>query len=88
MWKDITTFSKGDKERKPTIFEAKHGDLRIVILNSHINYRGEWVMHCRALAIDTLPLKIANTKEDAEKLALEIVGLKIANLARSLILLD
>lgn len=87
MWNDITTYSQGDKERKPAVFENKCGDLRIVIMNSHINYRGDWVMHCRVLGIDTLHLKTCKTQADAEKRAIEIVRMKVGNLVESINLL-
>jgi len=80
MWKDITSYSQGDKERKPTSFEAVSGDLRIVITSSHISYKGDWVMHCRALGIDTLHMITCKTQDDAEKRAIRNVRLKVTRL--------
>ena len=80
MWKDITSYGRSDKERKPTTFEAKAGALRIVITCGHIHYRPQWVMHCPALAIDTHELTKNATKEQAEAEALEIVFERLADL--------
>ena len=79
-WKDCTTYSRNDKERKPTTFEISHGGLRICVTNGHIHYRGQWVMHCYALGIDTLPIPTGLTKEQAQNEALCIVGKKLAAL--------
>lgn len=84
MWKDVTSYSQGDKERKPTSFENVSGDLRICITCSHIQYRGEWVMNCKALGIDTLHMKTCKTQDDAEKRAIHNVRLKLKKLTDSL----
>lgn len=84
MWKDITSYSQGDKERKPTSFEAVSGELRIYITSGHISYRGEWIMHCNAVGIDTLHMKTCKTQDDAEKRAIHNVRLKLERLTDSL----
>lgn len=82
MWKDVTTYGRYDKERKPTTFEAKAGALRIVVTCGHVMYRPKWVMHCYALAIDTRPLDKSATKEQAEAEAMEIVSERLADLTK------
>ena len=82
MWKDVTSYGRDDKERKPTTFEAKAGALRIVVTCGHVMYRPKWVMHCYALAIDTHPLDKSATQEQAEAEALEIVSERLADLAK------
>lgn len=72
-WKDITSYSRDDKERKPQTFEKGVGDLRIVITCGHIYHRPNWVMHCGALNIDTRRL-LATTQEEAQIEAVAIVG--------------
>lgn len=81
-WKDVTSYSRDDKERKPTTFEAKEGALRIVITCGHINHRPQWVMHCGALSIDTYPLKEGATKEQAEEESLALVHERLEDLAK------
>ena len=80
MWKDVTSYSRNDMERKATSFQAVEGSLKIVITCGHLAYRPEWVMHCSALGIDTLPLKKGLSKEQAEAAALAVVFQKLAHL--------
>ena len=35
-WRDATTYSRGDEERKPTLWEATPRGVRITITNGHI----------------------------------------------------
>lgn len=70
MWKDVTSYAQYDKARTPTTFEAKSGALRIVITSSHIHYKGEWVMHCNVLNINTHHLVGVVTREQAQERAL------------------
>ena len=43
-WKDVTSYSRDDKERRPTIFELRLGEyFRVVICYSHIYYKNEWI---------------------------------------------
>lgn len=46
-WKDVTSYSRDDKEKTPTTYESKFGDLRLVITCSHIHDRGNWRVICR-----------------------------------------
>jgi hypothetical protein len=46
MWKDITSYSKGDIERKPRSWQLRMpGGLRLVIVWNHRDYPGEWICH-------------------------------------------
>ncbi len=85
-WKDITSYSRNDTERIPSVFEATDGNLRICVLNSHRDYRPGWVMHCNALCIDTMPLH-AKTESGAKKEALRTVLARIHDLRSSAVLL-
>lgn len=82
MWKDVTSYSRNDKERKPTTFEVREGALRVVITCGHISYRPQWVMHCNALSIDTYPLKKGLSKEQAEAEAMSVVFQRLADLTQ------
>lgn len=57
MWKDTTSYSQGDKERKQTTYTTESGRIRITITCAHIYYPGQWVMHCPGLSVDTHLLK-------------------------------
>ena len=82
MWNDVSSYSRDDKERKPTTFESKYGALRIVVTCGHIHYQPQWVMHCYALAIDTCALKKDSTKEEAQAEALDIVDERLTELKK------
>jgi len=61
-WKDATTYSRDNKERKQTAWELTLPSLRIWVSKGHKNHPGEFVMHCFALGIES---KRLNLKEDA-----------------------
>lgn len=45
-WKDISSFSQGQKDRTPTTFEAKFGKLRLVVTR-HIHHEPtDWLIRC------------------------------------------
>jgi hypothetical protein len=76
-WTDCTTYSRGDTKKNPTVFSLSFpSGLRLVITNSHIYYKGGWVMHCHNVGIDTHPLNV-KTQKEAETKALAIVRRKI-----------
>jgi hypothetical protein len=81
-WKDITSYSRGDKERIPTIFSLNAGNFRIVIMNSHIYYKGLWVLDA-APFFNLVQLK-AKTKEEAQEEAVHIVRKELKRSLRSL----
>jgi hypothetical protein len=83
-WTDCTTYRQGDKERIPTTFEVESGMLRIVVTNGHIHYKGQWVMHCYRLGIDTELLRGALTREQAQQHARQRVESAIAELQQDL----
>ena len=69
-WKDVTCYSRGDKDREPTTWKADYGDrFSVSITCAHIYHPGQWVMHCHALGIDTKPMpskSLEDAKVDAE----------------------
>ena len=73
MWKDTTSYSQGDKERKQTTYTTKNGRIRITITCAHIYYPGQWVMHCAAPSVDTRLLKNCDTCEQAKNKAILLV---------------
>lgn len=73
LWKDITSYSRGDEERIPTTFELDKKVLRICVTSGHRDYKHSWIMHCYQLQIDTRELS-AKTLEKAQ-----IEAVKIAN---------
>ena len=77
MWKDVTTYTKSKFVKEPTSWEIEEGELKIVITKAHINWSGEWVMHCRALGMEQLPLTNCRTTADAKDKAIILVENKI-----------
>lgn len=73
MWKDITSYSQGCKERIPTTYEDKAGLIRIVVTCGHRDYRPEWVMHCYQLNIDTKHLPNCSGLDEAKHRAKSMV---------------
>lgn len=66
-FKDATTYSKDDKVRKPTAWEAEIGKCRIYITNNHRDHRPNWIFHCFELGYNTHCLGIGTSasKDDA-----------------------
>lgn len=64
MYKDITTHSKGDKERKPRILENEANGIKFKV-HKHIYYGDEWLLTCRELGVEHLRL-YTNDMEEAK----------------------
>lgn len=71
----LLTNVKDDSEGLPCLWTYRDKWIDIVVLNCHARYPCQWVMHCRRLGIDTMPLNIPNDSEpeQAQAAALEIV---------------
>lgn len=69
-WKCVTRrISDGDIWET---WDGEIGDLRIIIMNNHIAYRGQWVMCCYRIGMDTVLLK-SGTVDEAKRDAIEMV---------------
>ena len=64
MYKDITTYSQRDKERKPSILENETNGIRFTV-HKHIYYGDEWLLTCRKLGVEHLRLN-TNDMEEAK----------------------
>jgi len=60
--------------------------VRIQVTNSHVHYKGIWVMHVREFYWNCKDLKISSesTQKDAQKAALKIVRNHVADMLLSL----
>jgi len=76
-WQDCTSYSRDRKDQQPDSWEVRHGRLSITITCGHIYYRPEWVLHCPALGMDTVPLPKGIGKEQAQAEALRLVAVKL-----------
>lgn len=45
QWKDCSTFSRMDKERIPSTWKLKVGNVSICV-HRHIHYPGKWLLSC------------------------------------------
>lgn len=64
------------KKEKDGVFECKLGEIRITVLNTHLHYKGLWVLHCYKLQLDTFPLGSID-EESAKRDALDICGKRL-----------
>lgn len=83
-WKDTTSYSQSDKEKKPTTWTVKNGPLQITVTCGHNHYKPDWVMHCRELGIDTKHIGAFDTPYEAKQCAITVVGEYITRLACAL----
>lgn len=63
IWKDISTFSKNDKEKISYCFSCEIADLRTVIVYNHIHHPKKWIMNCYKISIDEVELSAKNLEE-------------------------
>lgn len=66
-WKNVQTFSQGDKERVPTIFETNIAGIRIYFLIGHIHYPDQWLYSAQELGIKDNKVNGDSPREIAEK---------------------
>ena len=78
-WKDITSYTRSDADRKPHTWEAQINDhIRVVVLDNHRDYPGQWVFHCDAVGYDTQPLGEELVLKHAQRRALVTVRARLA----------
>ena len=66
MWKDISSYSRGDKAREPSSFQRRAGKL-VIVVTRHIHYSAdEWVLTCEPLIAPTV---ISKGSADEAKIA-------------------
>ena len=86
-WKDVTSFSRDDKERIPSVWTlqlTRH--VRISVVRTHISDKENWVMHC-APWFDTYSLKLPSTlenRDEAMSRATALVRAKVEELAAAM----
>lgn len=89
MWKDITSYPRGQAERIerfPTSFELNTKKTSITLTNNHRDYKGEWVIICYQLGRFPVKLKISKdaTLEQAQNFALSYVKSELSAVLESL----
>ena len=73
MWKDATSYSQRDLERVPKTFTAKVGELSVTVTCGHINYKGQWIMHCHKIGMDEVEMVGCDSSQEAKVRAVVLV---------------
>lgn len=75
IWKDTTTYSRGDKERKPSEWTWEKGKLKITVLTGHMYYPNRWLLICPMAGMPQSVLKapIETPLEEIQAAAIRIV---------------
>lgn len=68
MYRDITTYSKNDKDRSPRILEGNLNGIKFIV-HKHIYYGDDWLLSCNELDVDKLELH-TDDMEKAKEVAL------------------
>ena len=76
IMRDITSYSRGDKERKPGIleFKSESGIKFSYMIHKHIYYGDKWFLTCRDLNITQHDLKTEDFEVAKEKAVDCLVG--------------
>lgn len=69
-WQNVTGYSQGDKERKPSAWRIKLGKVSLSVVSGHIYYPGRWIMRFTPF-VDMLELNVA-TETEAQAKAIKI----------------
>jgi hypothetical protein len=72
IWKDATSYSRGDKKRIPTAFQANVNGIRVYITCAHVVYRPAWIVVCMELAIEQRRMSNVSTAKEAADMAIKI----------------
>ena len=76
MYKDISTYSRGETERNPKILSCEINGLEFIV-HKHIYYGNEWLLTCRELGIEKFELKtedIEGAKSVVENKIVELLN--------------
>lgn len=74
MYRDITTHSQRDKERKMSILENETNGIKFTV-HKHICYGDEWLLTCREIGVEHLRLHTEDMEEAKEKGITEMIRL-------------
>ena len=76
-WNDVSSYSRGDKDRQPNSFEARAGCVRIRV-HRHIDYPGRWCFTSPDLLGSQVHcLEEAKTAAEAKVLATDFVRARL-----------
>ena len=77
---------KWEKEYKKDIWHIEAGEIKISIIRNHVMNPGFWTMHCHAMRMDTIDLKLPSDQpaELAQVMAINVVRNKLKELSSAL----
>ena len=74
MYKDITTHSQRDTDRKRRILENETNGVKFTV-HKHIYYGDEWLLTCRELGVENRTLNTEDMEEAKEKAIIGMIQL-------------
>ncbi|MCU7380494.1 hypothetical protein OBO34_19465 [Clostridiales Family XIII bacterium ASD5510] len=74
MYKDITSHSQGDSERKPRVLANVSNGVEFIV-HKHIYYCEEWLLTCRELGVKEMALHTEDMEDAKEKAIVEMIKL-------------
>lgn len=86
MYKDITTYSRGDKDRTPRVLENETNGIKFTV-HKHIYYGDEWLLTCRELGVEHLRLNtndMEKAKENGIVEMIRLLGMKISRYQKAI----
>lgn len=84
-WKDVTSYSRDDRDRIPTSYAKSIGGLRLTITCGHIDDRGNWRVTCRPFFEKFLNKRVENyTAEQVQEIALKMLSDEIDGVNKAL----
>lgn len=90
MYKDVTSYSRDSKERKPSILENNVNGIMFIV-HKHIYYGDQWLLTCRELDIEQERLHTEDM-EEAKKFVIErmreLLNRKVEKFKRAIEQLD
>lgn len=90
MYKDVTSYSQGDKERKPSILQNAVNGI-VFKVHKHIYYGNQWLLSCAELNIDKFDLYTDDMEAAKGKGIIkmkELLEAKIAKYQKAIEILD
>lgn len=74
MYKDITTYKQGDKEKEPRILEKEVNGIKFTA-HKHLYHGDKWFLTCRELNVEKRDLHTEDMEEAKEKAIIEMIKL-------------
>lgn len=90
MYKNVTSYSRGDKEHKPSILQNEVNGI-VFKVHKHIYYGNQWLLSCAELNIDKFDLDTDDMEAAKRKGIIkmkELLEARIAKYQKAIEMLD